>query len=394
MKKNILNEIMGVPKAIDPWIDALKNIIIEIVKDEEKSGFELNGEVTYQDTETGEEVTDEIFKTENINFPGNEVMDMIMKEMGFSDMKEFVKSEKFQDLPLWRPTLNVSIIALPQKLLLQHDNTVSASVALMPNQKFSNLGKVKVLPNMDLDFTLTIEKEGMSKRDISELEEAISHELLHAYQKVSQLKGGGESHFGPETALNAISQNQYFDEINIQWWSKFLHLIYLHLSFEINARVTQLYHRLKNRDIKTTEDFVRELEKSEVWKQMKQLENFKAEEFINEFELPNEEPDFTNPLSFLHSLFKDSHYKSLGVDTSSDDNTIKSLINLWDQILEMGVGAINKMGVNLTMSKVPQKAKEDPYLFFKFFEDRFHKKAETWKRKMYRIGSLLLQENP
>jgi hypothetical protein len=44
------------------------------------------------------------------------------------------------------------------------------------------------------------------------------------------------------------------------------------------------------------------------------------------------------------------------------------------------------------MEKVPQKAKEDPYMFFKFFEDRFHKKAENWKRKMYKIGALILQE--
>lgn len=392
MKKNILNEIMGVPKALDPWINALKNIILEIIKDEESSGWEQHGEVTFEDPDTGEEITEEIYKTENIFFQGNEVMDMLMRGMGYSDMKEFLGSKEFQELPIWRPTLNVNVIAVPQKLLRYHENTVSASVSLMPDQKFSNIGKIKVLPNMELEFTTTIEKEGLSNKDIGELEEAISHELLHAYQKVKQLKGGGESHFGSETALNALSNNPHFSEINIDWWSKFLHLIYLHLSFEINARVTQLYHRLKNRDIKTTEDFIRELEKSEVWKQMKMLESFNADEFINDFELPKEEFDISNPLAFLHSLFRDSHYKSLGVDTGSKEESIKSLINLWDEILSMGVKSMNKMGVKLTMDKVPQKAKEDPYVFFKFFEDRFHKKAETWKRKMYRIGALILQE--
>jgi hypothetical protein len=402
MKKYLLKEIMGVPKVLDPWIDSLKNIILEIIKDEESSGWEQRGEVTFEDPDTGEEITEDIYKSENIFFPGNEVMDMIMGEMGFSDMKEFINSKEFQDLPIWRPTLKVNIIAIPQKLLSQHDDTVSASVGLMPDQKFSNIGKVKVLPNMDLEFTVTIEKEGISSKDISELEEAISHELLHAYQKVNQLKGGGESHFGPETALNALSNNPHFNSINIEWWSKFLHLIYLHLSFEINARVTQLYYRLKNKDIKTTEDFVRELEKSGVWRQMKMLENFNAEEFINEFELPSrlsriidimgDDEEFSNPLAFLHNLFKDSHYKSMGVDISSKEEAIKSLINLWDEILTMGVGAMNKMGTNLTMDKVPQKAKEDPYVFFKFFENRFHKKAETWKRKMYKVGSLILQE--
>jgi len=42
---------------------------------------------------------------------------------------------------------------------------------------------------------------------------------------------------------------------------------------------------------------------------------------------------------------------------------------------------------------LPEKAKKNPYLFFKFFEKRFHKKAENWKRKLYRIGSLLLQND-
>ena len=83
----------------------------------------------------------------------------------------------------------------------------------------------------------------------------------------------------------------------------------------------------------------------------------------------------------------------MGVDIGSKEATIKSLINLWDQILSVGVQAMGNMGVNITMEKVPQKAKEDPYMFFKFFEDRFHKKAENWKRKLYRIGSLLIQND-
>jgi hypothetical protein len=392
MKKNILNEIMGVPKSIDPWIDSLKNIIIQIVKDEESNGWEQQGEVTYEDPETGEEIVDSIYKTENIFFTGIEVMDMLMKDMNFSDTKDFLNSKEFQDLPIWRPSLNLTIMAIPKKLLNQHEDTMSASVGLMPDQNFSNIGRIKVLPNLELKFNLSVEKEGISNKDINELEETISHELLHVYQKINQLKSGGESHFGPETTLNALTNNQHFKEINIDWWSKFLYLIYLHLSFEINARVTQLYHRLKNKDIKTSEDFVLELKKSNVWKQMEMLESFNAEDFINEFELPDDDNNPSNPLAFLHNLFKDSYYKSLGVDIGSKEAAIKSLINLWDQILSVGVQAMGNMGVNITMEKVPQKAKEDPYMFFKFFEDRFHKKAENWKRKMYKIGALILQE--
>jgi serine/threonine protein kinase len=35
----------------------------------------------------------------------------------------------------------------------------------------------------------------------------------------------------------------------------------------------------------------------------------------------------------------------------------------------------------------------DEEVAFKFFENRFHKKAETWRKKMYRVGALILQEN-
>jgi hypothetical protein len=90
---------------------------------------------------------------------------------------------------------------------------------------------------------------------------------------------------------------------------------------------------------------------------------------------------------------RDTQLKSMGVDTSSKDSAIKSLINLWDTVLENGVKGIQSVGVNISMDKVPQKAKEDPYVFFKFFENRFHKKADTWKKKMYRVGALILQEN-
>lgn len=48
--------------------------------------------------------------------------------------------------------------------------------------------------------------------------------------------------------------------------------------------------------------------------------------------------------------------------------------------------------MDVNMEKVPQSVKKDPIKFFKFFEKRFHKKAEKWKRKLYRIGALLLQD--
>ena len=391
-KKDLLNEIMGVPKELDPWVESLTKLILDGIKSETSGGWAEEGEFNYTDPNTGEQVQDSAYKSDKVEISGKDVMDFLMKDNGFSDTKDFLNSKMFQSLPLWRPRITFDVVAIPSAVLSQHDGTVQAAVGGDITKKLSKLGKNNVLSDLHFDFNVAIEKEGMSSKDISELKETIAHELLHAYQKIKQLKAGKDVHFGKETSLNALANNTYFKELGIEWWSNFLNLIYLHLSFEINARIEQLYYKLKNKDIKTTDDFVRELHKSVIWRQMKMLEDFNAEEYLKSFQLPSA-GNKRNPLYMLHKLMRDTHFKSMGVDTSSKDSAIKSLINLWDTVLEMGVKGIQSVGVDISMDKVPQKAKEDPYVFFKFFEKRFHKKAETWKKKMYRIGALILQEN-
>jgi hypothetical protein len=71
---------------------------------------------------------------------------------------------------------------------------------------------------------------------------------------------------------------------------------------------------------------------------------------------------------------------------------LKSLIDLWDKALTIGNLGMKQMGLDVTMDSVPKSAKESPLKFFKFFEKRFHKKAEKWKKKLYKLGSLILQE--
>jgi len=390
--RKILSEVMGVPKELDPWIESFAKLILGEIELELKGGWEQEAEYNYTDPNTGEEVEDIANKSGRVDLDGDDVMDFVMKDNGFTDMKDFLNSKMFQSLPLWRPTISFDVIGIPSAVLSQHDGTIQAAISGSLDQKLNKLGKNNVLSKVHFTFNIAIEREGISPKDVSELKETISHELLHAYQKVRQLKGGKESHFGKETALNALANNPHFREIGIDWWSDFLNLVYLHLSFEVNARIEQLYYKLKDRGIKTGDEFLKHLHKTEIWTQMKMLEEFDAKEYINSFELP-ETGDKRNPLYMIHNFMKQMEYKSMGVDISSKDSAIKSLINLWDTLLEMGVEGIKSLGVDISMAKVPQKAKEDPYVFFKFFEKRFHKKAESWKKKMYRIGSLILQEN-
>ncbi len=179
-------------------------------------------------------------------------------------------------------------------------------------------------------------------------------------------------------------------DIGLDWWRKFIHLVYLHLSFEINARVTQLYYYLQNKEINSKEDFLRELKKTSIWKQMKALEDFDAEEYVKSFKLPT--LDMENPLQMFDVLAQKAGLAKQGINVKSEEEALKSLIDLWDKMLDIGNQALEKSDIDITMDNVPKSAKETPMKFFKFFEKRFHKKAEKWKRKLYRIGALLLQE--
>lgn len=401
-KKRLLNEIMGVPRELDPWVESFYKIIVEYINYEIKNGWEYEGEMTYLDPNTNEEVQDTAKKTDEVIIPGNEIMDLLMEKNGFSDLKDFIKSEMFKSLPLWRPEITFVTTGIPDVVYnAQKSNPIEAAIGSEIDLSLSNLGKIKVLSNVKFKFNVIMPLDEITNKFSLELKSSISHELLHAFQKFKQLEKGKPSHYGKETILNTLTQIPLLSDVEIREWQYFLNLIYLHLSFEANARVTELYHRLKEKGVNTKEDFLKELKDSHIWRQMKMLEDFNTEEFIKSVKLPSGEVDFSstkNPFELLTRALRGNveleALKARGVNISSEEEALKSLINMWDVMLKAGNEQLKQnVGIDFNMLPVPQKAKEDPYLFFKFFEDRFHKKAEKWKRKLYRVGSLLTQEN-
>ena len=393
-KKQIISEIMGVPKVITPWVNSFYKIIVDAIKEEKIVGWEEEGDVEYTEPATGEKINTIVNRSMGVIIDGPEFMDKMSQINGFSNVKDFIKSDMFKGLPLWRPTILLNIISLPTEIYNKSTTKVEASVTSSLTQKLSKLGKASVFSNTEFTFDVICPEDLNNTKFTSELKSTISHELLHTYQKIKQVEGGGESHYGREHFLNVLTNHPMLNDLQLEWWNKFLYLIYLHLSFEINARVTQLYYEFKEKGINTKEEFLREIKKTHIWEQMEMLQNFNAEEYINEFELPTK--SFSgNPLEMLHMLLSGKSGSILqmkGVDTTSEEAAIKSLIDLWSKTLNIGSEAIkNEMGVDFNMMPVPERVKKDPLLFFKFFEGRFHKKAEKWKRKLYRIGSLLMQ---
>ena len=391
---------MGVPRALTPWINTFTNIVIDYIEWEINNGWYATGEITYVHPKTGDEVSDEVNKSDDIRIPGYEIMALMVKYGGFDNDKEFLNSESFTNLPLWRPDLKFNITTMPDIVYDEHQNLISASFGATLDQKLTKLGKKMVLPNTEFNLNVIMPKSGITRKFRADLRSTISHELLHAYQKYKQLESGGESHFGKETTLNALVNIPMMRDMGISMWDDFLNLVYLHLSFEINARIPQLYEYYKELGINTKDEFLNNLKKSDIWKQMKSLESFDAKDFINKFELPKEEQidSSMNPLELIHKMLSGDFSKleklrDRGINVESNEEALKSLINLWDSLLQMGNQQIkNNTGIDFNMLPVPEKAKKDPYLFFKFFELRFKKKAEKWKRKLYRVGSLLIQD--
>lgn len=388
-KKELLNEIMGVPKALTPWVNALSQVVFDDVN--KMVEWDEQGPVNY--IKDGEEVEGMAYRLNKKEISGKDVMESITKNNGFSDLKEFISSDMFIKLPLWRPNMSYRLVGVPTELYkLEGDGKMNASVSGEIDQELKMIGKHMVFPGVTIHLDMLVDRDDPLANLKNNMSDTIAHELLHTYQKVKQLEGGRPSHFGKEMVLNAIIQNPMIDDIDIGWWKKFLNLVYLHLSFEVNARVTQLYYLLKEKNINTKEDFLIELKKSSMWEQMKQLEDFNAEEYIKSFKLPNEEFEGNNPLQMLDNMIGKMDLINKGFDPRNEDKALKSLIGLWDKTLDVGNKGMESLGVGITMDNVPKSAKENPLKFFKFFENRFHKKAEKWKKKLYRVGSLLLQE--
>lgn len=403
-KKDLLNEVAGVPKVIEDWVHLLSDVVIEQIEQTlNNKGWENESNGSVINNEIGEEVDITAYKTEN-EFDGKIVMNSLANKYGV-ELKEFIKSNTFKNLPIWRPDISLEIIGLPQFVYDQDfkdKNNVNAAMrSKIGVNKLGNIGKQPVMSHVNFHFEPYIPEDSIDgveedvKKDIEvSILGTVGHELLHAYQTFKQMESGKESHFGPEMILNTIVTNPSAKTGIVEEWDNFLHLVYLHLSFEVNARVNEMYYILKSKNIKTQEDFLRVLKNSEIWRTVERLESFDAKQFLKDFKIP-EIPKSNDPLSHL---FGDDMMKMelrmRGLNPETDEKLLKSLINLWDVILRMGNEVMkSEHGVDIPMDGVPEKAKEDPYYFFKFFEKRFHKRAKKFKKKLYRLATLVLDQD-
>ena len=91
-KKELLNEIMGVPKAIDFWVDNISWIIAGLYKSIEDDGQPEEATVTY--LKDGQKLKDISYKGKS-NMTGNDFMNLILE---LSDLNNLRSEEHTSEL--------------------------------------------------------------------------------------------------------------------------------------------------------------------------------------------------------------------------------------------------------------------------------------------------------
>jgi len=392
-KKQLINEIMGVPKDIDGWVNYFTAIVVDttnkiIERDQWDSGdFTWRDDVTYPMHDSG------------IKLGGKELTQLIIDRFFDGDRKGMLTSKTFTSFPLYNPVLSVNLRVVPDNVFEEGDmgDRMAAShsfVGDIRKVKIGKLGKVTIFNRNGFEFDVIIPASHISERTekhtqdlLNTLTPTVGHELTHSYQTYRQMLGGKPSiGFGKETVLNAIPNILKFKETPS--WNHFLHLIYLSLSFESNARVTEIYYKLKRSKVKTTQEALKVLKASPPWEDYQMLKDFNTEDFMDNFDADIDVEPFENMMRML--LPPDQRPPK---SPESKEEWYSVLIDKWDNVVQDAQVQMTQGGAEVpTMERVPESAKKDPVKFFRFFEKRFHKKAEDLKRKLAKVVSLVLQE--
>ena len=160
-------------------------------------------------------------------------------------------------------------------------------------------------------------------------------------------------------------------------WDELMFLIYLHLSFELNARVSEVYGLLRNKKITSKEEFIDFLKTSRAFSYAKRLKNFNAERYIKDLEIPQETIDRIRAYDKKETSMDE--IKNVVLD---------QLIQNWSITYQ---DFLKDFSADETI-KIPNlspKILSSPQNFLKFWEKRFNKAGEDSIRKISRLYSLL-----
>jgi hypothetical protein len=204
----------------------------------------------------------------------------------------------------------------------------------------------------------------------------LNHEFTHALEFTQKFKKG--KNISEERLLNFLVyllKKEQIVEI-APLWGFFLNLIYLQLSYEVNARVSQLGALIDNKTFNTQNEFWTEVKQTTVWKEMVDMNDFDPQTFYDNFEYDAKDED-------IDELFNYSG--------TPKDKLLKHLIHMFDEKINIVNDYFEQHG-DIEMKKLSKKVLNDPMEFLDFWDKRFKIVFEKFRRKIARLYTTELNE--
>ena len=164
---------------------------------------------------------------------------------------------------------------------------------------------------------------------------------------------------------------------HLEEWDHLIFLIYLHSSFELNARISEIYCLMKGLKIKTKKEFADFLKSSRVWSYSNDLNDFNAEKYYNDIVISDE----------LRSVVDDRLGKSSS-DTEVKEYVLLALMGRWEEDYNEMSSETDKL-YGTKLPKMKPSTMSRPINFLKFWEKRFSRVGDKAIRKITKLYSLL-----
>lgn len=356
--KVILNEALGVPDDIDMIVNIYTDLIIDTIK---KDIDNVDSEEVQINVEKYED--EEAFKYDFKISP--------------KESWEYLKNSPLFNLEEWKkfPTfinkIEFSLITFPDGIFEDRGVTspqIEATHAFQPSnfelKQVKKWGEVYSISSYDFSINMKESELDDIEKIRTKLKSVIAHEIFHSYQLYKKYKGTSKVGFGKEAVMNSFQQVLQ-SQLNPEW-NNFMRGIYYALRFEQQARTPQLYYELKDKGIKSYEDFIRELEKTEYFNEINFLRNFSTQKMID-------------------SVTKIESFEDL-VLQGPKSQEFKQNIENWNDYLQIVASKLRINGVDVNNFRgISAKVRQDPKTFFEYWENFFDKRAEEMFRRATRL---------
>ncbi len=361
--RQIISEAAGVPDDMDMMVNIFTNMVKESIQECKNSGKKLkDGEASVKNYGDAE------IKLGNIQ---------IGKEKSWQYVKNspLFNKESWDKFPLYKNKITINFTIFPDEALDINDikkPTINAvhvfEAEKMGLKDTKGLGKTYSSGEFEFDITMGDSNWDNLETLSPNLDSVIAHEVFHSFQLFKRYTKSNQVGFGKEHTLNTLAgalKKDFNEEFNY-----FLHILYLSLRFEHQARIPQSLKILKSKKIENYNDFIAAIKDTDAYRDAQMLKSFSGDKLINDLsKMSSLEDIFRKPMAQQHTKFA---------------------LESWNDILEKIIehGRENGMTTN-PFRGMSQKLLQDPKLFFKHWEKVFDKRGDELLRSLAKLYSLL-----